>query len=69
MNRQELSAIVLELLEKETGETYPDLEEKTSLRASASRSRPNCSSGSPPSETCSTCSTRSSPSRKAGGRP
>ncbi len=32
MNRQELSAVVLELLEKETGETYPDLEEKTSLR-------------------------------------
>ena len=32
MNRQELSAVVLELLEKETGETYPDLAEKTSLR-------------------------------------
>ncbi|MBM4022325.1 MAG: acyl carrier protein [Planctomycetes bacterium] len=32
MNRPELSAIVLELLEKETGETYPDLREKTSLR-------------------------------------
>jgi len=32
MNRPELSAIVLELLEKETGENYPDLQEKTSLR-------------------------------------
>jgi acyl carrier protein len=32
MNRQELSAVVLELLEKETGETYPELAEKTSLR-------------------------------------
>ncbi len=32
MNRQELSAVVLTLLEKETGETYPDLEEKTTLR-------------------------------------
>jgi acyl carrier protein len=32
MNRQELSAIVLELLEKETGETYPALEDSTSLR-------------------------------------
>lgn len=32
MNRQELSAVVLELLEKETGETFPTLEEKTSLR-------------------------------------
>jgi acyl carrier protein len=32
MNRQELSAVVLKLLEKETGETYPDLEEKTTLR-------------------------------------
>ncbi|MEX0670288.1 MAG: phosphopantetheine-binding protein [Pirellulales bacterium] len=32
MNRQELSAVVLELLEKETGETYPGLAEKTSLR-------------------------------------
>lgn len=32
MNRQELSAIVLELLEKETGETYPALEDATSLR-------------------------------------
>jgi len=33
MNRPELSAVVLELLEKETGETYPELAEKTSLRA------------------------------------
>jgi len=32
MNRQELSAVVLELLEKETGESFPDLEETTSLR-------------------------------------
>jgi acyl carrier protein len=32
MNRQELSATVLELLEKETGETYPTLEDSTSLR-------------------------------------
>lgn len=32
MNRSELSAIVLELLEKETGESYPGLEENTSLR-------------------------------------
>ena len=32
MNRQELSAIVLELLEKETGETYPALHDSTSLR-------------------------------------
>ena len=32
MNRQELSNVVLELLEKETGETYPALEEATSLR-------------------------------------
>ena len=32
MDRKELSAIVLELLEKETGESYPDLQEKTSLR-------------------------------------
>ena len=32
MNRPELSAVVLELLEKETGETYPELAEKTSLR-------------------------------------
>ena len=32
MNRQQLSAVVLQLLEKETGETYPALEETTSLR-------------------------------------
>ena len=32
MNRQELSGIVLELLEKETGESYPGLEDATSLR-------------------------------------
>jgi len=32
MDRKELSAIVLELLEKETGESYPDLAESTSLR-------------------------------------
>ena len=32
MNRQELAAVVLELLEKETGESYPALQEKTSLR-------------------------------------
>lgn len=32
MKRQELSAIVLELLEKETGETYSDLAETTTLR-------------------------------------
>ena len=32
MDRNELSTIVLELLEKETGETYPALEESTSLR-------------------------------------
>jgi len=32
MTRSELSAIVLELLEKETGETYPTLEESTTLR-------------------------------------
>ena len=32
MERKELSAIVLELLEKETGETYPALEDSTSLR-------------------------------------
>ena len=32
MDRKELSAVVLELLEKETGETYPALAEKTSLR-------------------------------------
>ncbi|MEX0670049.1 MAG: acyl carrier protein [Pirellulales bacterium] len=32
MDRQELSAVVHELLEKETGETYPGLQESTSLR-------------------------------------
>ncbi|MFM1996330.1 MAG: hypothetical protein RLZZ111_717 [Planctomycetota bacterium] len=32
MNRQELSATVLELLEKETGESYPSLADATSLR-------------------------------------
>lgn len=32
MERKELSAIVLELLEKETGETYSALEDSTSLR-------------------------------------
>jgi acyl carrier protein len=32
MNRQELSAVVLELLEKETGETYPTLAESTTMR-------------------------------------
>ena len=32
MDRKELSAIVLELLEKETGETYAALEDSTSLR-------------------------------------
>ena len=32
MERQQLSAIVLELLEKETGETYPGVEETTTLR-------------------------------------
>ena len=32
MNRSELSAIVLELLEKETGETYPHLDDSTTLR-------------------------------------
>ena len=32
MDRKELSAIVLELLEKETGETYPALDDSTSLR-------------------------------------
>jgi len=34
MNRQELSAIVLELLEQETGESYPTLRDSTSLRDS-----------------------------------
>jgi acyl carrier protein len=32
MDRKELSAVVLELLEKETGETYPALQDSTSLR-------------------------------------
>lgn len=32
MDRKELSAIVLELLEKETGESFPALEDSTSLR-------------------------------------
>jgi acyl carrier protein len=32
MNRQELATVVHELLEKETGETYPGLQESTSLR-------------------------------------
>jgi acyl carrier protein len=32
MNRQELSAVVLELLEKETGETYDGLDDATTLR-------------------------------------
>ena len=32
MDRQELSAVVHELLEKDTGETYPGLQESTSLR-------------------------------------
>jgi acyl carrier protein len=32
MNRTELSAVVLELLEKETGESYPGLAETTTLR-------------------------------------
>ena len=32
MDRKELSAIVLELLEKETGESYPTLDDSTSLR-------------------------------------
>ena len=32
MNRQELSAVVHELLEKETGESYEGLQESTSLR-------------------------------------
>jgi len=32
MDRKELSAIVLELLEKETGESYPTLADSTSLR-------------------------------------
>jgi acyl carrier protein len=32
MTRQELSTVVHELLEKETGESYPGLEESTALR-------------------------------------
>jgi acyl carrier protein len=32
MDRKELSAVVLELLEKETGEAYPTLDDATSLR-------------------------------------
>ncbi len=32
MERSQLSAVVLELLEKETGETYPVVEESTTLR-------------------------------------
>ena len=32
MSRKELASIVHELLEKETGESYPGLEESTSLR-------------------------------------
>jgi len=32
MDRKELSVVVLELLEKETGETYPSVEESTTLR-------------------------------------
>ena len=32
MNRQELSTIVLELLEKETGETYQGINDATTLR-------------------------------------
>jgi acyl carrier protein len=32
MERAKLSAVVLELLEKETGETYPAVEESTTLR-------------------------------------
>ncbi|MSR25639.1 MAG: acyl carrier protein [Planctomycetaceae bacterium] len=32
MERAKLSAVVLELLEKETGETYPAVEETTTLR-------------------------------------
>jgi acyl carrier protein len=32
MNRKELSAVVLELLEKETGESYPALDDSTNLR-------------------------------------
>jgi acyl carrier protein len=32
MERTQLSAVVLELLEKETGESYPAVEESTTLR-------------------------------------
>jgi len=32
MTRKELAGIVNELLEKETGESYPDLEESTTLK-------------------------------------
>ena len=32
MERTQLSTVVLELLEKETGETYPAVEESTTLR-------------------------------------
>ena len=32
MDRKELSAVVLELLEKETGESYPVLDDSTNLR-------------------------------------
>ena len=32
MERTQLSAVVLEVLEKETGETYPAVEESTTLR-------------------------------------
>ena len=32
MERTQVSAVVLELLEKETGETYPAVEESTTLR-------------------------------------
>lgn len=32
MDRQELTAVVLDLLEKETGETYEQLEDSASLR-------------------------------------
>ena len=32
MDRKKLSAVVLELLEKETGESYPALDDSTNLR-------------------------------------
>jgi acyl carrier protein len=32
MNRKELAQVLLELLEEETGETYPELDDTTSLR-------------------------------------